>query len=101
MGIIARKHNPQVVNYNQLKGSGLFPRPEPVCQLTKCQSTSLPIPVSPIPQPVRLKTLVPLVATKQSPEDNKWMLNGITYPNFNSLWVNIPLRSFTILRTNG
>jgi hypothetical protein len=100
MGIIVRKHNPQNVNYNQLKGSGLFPR-GPICMLKKCRPTSRPVPISPVPKSLNRQALSPLCARKQSLKDNKWELNGARYPDFNTLWVNIPNKAYTILKTNG
>ena len=100
MGIIARKHNPKRVNYNQLKGSGIIPR-GPICKLEKCVPRPLPTPKKPVPIAARRPWPKPLIATKKSPKDNKWTLNGIRYPDFNSLWVNIPRGSFTVLKTNG
>jgi hypothetical protein len=100
MGIIARKHNPKNTNFNQLKGSGLIPR-GPICNVGKCIPESLPTPKKPVPKYIRRPAPKPLVATKKSPKSNKWCLNGVRYPDFNSLWVNIPRGSFTVLRTNG
>ena len=100
MAIIARKHNPKNTNYNQLKGSGLIPR-GPICNVGKCIPESLPTPKKPVPRMVRRTALKPLVAIKKSNKSNKWYLNGVRYPDFNSLWVNIPGRSFTVLKTNG
>lgn len=101
MSIIARKYDSRNTNYNQLKGSGLLPVLEPICKLDPCKPSSLPIPVGPVPRNRSIFPLKPLIAVKPSLKNNKWVLNGITYPNFNSLWANIPLKSFTILRTNG
>ena len=100
MGIISRKHNPKNTNFNQLKGSGLIPR-GPICNVGKCIPASLPTPRKPVPMGIRRPAPKPLVAIKTSPKDNKWVFNGRYYPDFNSLWVNIPGRSFTVLRTNG
>lgn len=98
--IIARKYDSKNTNYNQLKGSGIYPR-GPICTLEKCLPKSKPAPKKPVPKTLNKSAPDPLIATKQSPKDNKWTLNGVRYPDFNSFWVNIPRKSFTILRTNG
>jgi hypothetical protein len=100
MAIIAKKHDPKNTNYDQLKGSGLLPR-GPICALAKCKPKSLKTPKAPAPQYIKRPPPEPLIATKASPSSNKWTLNSIQYPTFNSLWVNIPRGSFTVLRTNG
>lgn len=100
MGIIARKHNPQNTNYNQIKGSGILPR-GPICMLEKCIPKGRPAPTKPVPQRIKRPAPKPLIAVKKAPKDNMWCLNGTRYPDFNTLWVNIPRGSFTVLRTNG
>jgi len=100
MAIIARKYNPKKTKFNQLQGSGILPRP-PFCTTSKCLPAPNPIPSRPTPQTLEKGIPEPLIAVKQSPKDNKWELNGQKFPDFNSLWVNIPRMSFTILRTNG
>lgn len=101
MGIIVRKHSSQNTNYNQLKGSGILPRNSQFCKLSKCQAQGLPTPNKPTPKRIQRNPPEPLCATKLSPKDNKWVLNKIHYPDFNTLWVNIPNKAFTILKTNG
>ena len=101
MGIIARKHDTKRTNYNQLQGSGLLPV-GPVCVLAKCKPKSQqPVPTSPVPKSINRPAPKPLVAIKASKSSNKWSLNGLQYPDFNSFWVNIPKMSYTIMRTNG
>ncbi len=100
MGIIARKFNSKNINYNQLKGSGILQRGL-ICTLPKCIPQPLPVPKTPIPQLINRPPPAALIAIKQSSKDNKWVLSGINYPNFNSLWVNIPRGSFTVLKING
>ena len=100
MGIIARKFNLKNTNYNQLKGSGLFQRGS-ICTLSTCIPQPLSVPKAPVPKLINRTPPVSLVATKQSSKNNKWVLSGIHYPTFNSLWVNIPRGSFTILKING
>ena len=100
MGIIVRKHNPQNVNYNQLKGSGIYSR-GPICRLNKCVPKSPSTPTMPKPKTIYRSAPKPLCATKNSVKKNKWSLNGAHYPDFNTLWVNIPNKAFTILKTNG
>lgn len=98
MGIIVRKQNSNNVNYNQLKGSGIYSR-GPICRLTKCKPAPNPTPTTPKPKTISRRIPTPLCATKVP--RNKWSLNGLTYPDFNSLWVNIPNKAFTILKNNG
>ena len=100
MPIIAKKYDPKNVNYDQLRGSGIYPR-GPICTLAKCKPKSQPAPTEPKPKKIRRPAPKPLIATKASPSDNKWTLNNIQYPDFNSLWVNIPRASFTVLKTHG
>jgi hypothetical protein len=102
MGIISRPHNSANTNYNQLKGSGILPTPNPICKLPKCKPKPLAVPRSPTPRPHKKFPLQPLVAKKLSKKDNRWQLGNTIYPNFNTLWVNIPYKNFTILKTpNG
>ena len=101
MVIISRKHDPKNINYNQLQGTGLLPVPGPVCTLDKCLPKPLPVPQTPVPKPARRLPPKPLIAVKPSKKSNKWVLNGVRYPDFNSLWVNIPRKSFTALKVNG
>ena len=100
MVIISRPHDVRKTNYNQLKGSGLL-RVGPICELAKCKPIGLSVPNKPVPMNIRRPAPKPLVAVKKSQKSNKWTLNGICYPTFNSLWVNIPRGSFTVLKTNG
>ena len=98
--ILARKHNTKNTKFNHIKGSGLIPR-GPICTIDSCLPKPLATPKKPIPRRITRNAPDPLIAIKKSPKDNKWYLNGVRYPNFNSLCVNIPGRSFTVLRTNG
>lgn len=93
--------DPKRVRYGNLRGSGLIPRPDPYCMLDSCKPTPNPTPTSPVPQPIDRPAPEPLCATKLGPDTNKWELNGIRYPNFNSLWVNIPRQRFARLKVNG
>jgi len=101
MAIIVRKHDTKKTKFNQLQGSGLLPVASPICTKPKCIPTRRGTPKGPVPQTRRRNIPKPLIATKQSPKDNKWELNGQKYPDFNTLWVNIPRASFTVLRVNG
>lgn len=101
MGLIVNKQNPKNVNYN-IKGSGLLYVPEPFCMAESCKPKPNPTPKGPTPKPKKKYDLVPLTATKQGPDTNKWELKGAIYPTFNSLWVNIPRQQYTLLkRRNG
>ena len=100
MAIIAKKYDPKNVNYNRLQGSGLFPV-SPICTLAKCKPKGSPAPKAPKPKKIKRPSPKPLTAVKASPSSNKWTLNNVQYSDFNSLWVNIPRQSYTILKTNG
>lgn len=93
--------DPKRVRYGNLKGSGLIPRPDPYCMETKCKPTPNPTPRLPTPQPINRPSSNPLCAEKLGPDTNQWRLNGIQYPNFNSLWLNIPKQQFTRLKVHG
>ena len=92
-----RVNNYKKVNYN-LQGSGLLPvSPAKLPGLYTFNQN----PKSPKPKRIVKSAPKPLIACKQSVKDNVWELNGVTYPTFNSFWVNIPRQSYTILKTNG
>lgn len=95
--IISRPHQASRINYNQIKGSGIYQRGS-ICQLDKCKPRPNTTPKSPKPTSLNKTPLTPLNATKLSSKDNKWRLRNTTYPNFNTLWVNIPNGNFTVLR---
>ena len=101
MGLKVNKQNPKNVNYDSLKGSGLIYRPDPFCMEEPCKPKPNPTPKGPVPRPKTQGELIPLIATKQGPATNKWELENIIYPTFNSLWVNIPRKQFTLLKRNG
>ena len=102
MVIIVRKHNPKNTRFDQLRGTGLLPVPNAICELPKCKPEPLTVPKSPKPKTSFRPAPTPLCARKSSKKDNKWSLRGITYPNFNSLWINIPQKRFTVLKVpNG
>lgn len=100
MAIIARKYDSKKTKFNQLQGSGILPVTA-LYTKPKCVPTPKPIPSKPTPQTLNRGIPKPLIATKQSPKDNKWELNGQKFPDFNSFWVNIPRASFTILKVKG
>ena len=99
MVIKSNKHNINNTKFNQLFGSGILPIV--ICTKAECVPTNNLKVSKIIPSNLNRKLPKAIVATKQSLKDNKWELNGIKFPTFNSLWVNIPRMSYTVLRING
>jgi len=97
MGLIVKRLNPKNINYNSLKGSGLI-KTDDICKLEQCKPTSNPINTSIVPKQKVQSKLIPLIATKISLSSNKWERGGQTFKTFNSLWINIPSRKYTVLR---
>lgn len=98
MQIIVRQQNPQNINYNN-NGLGFKVR-EPYCMEPECVPQPNSIPTSPTLKPKLYRPLQKLEACKTSKSSNNWKFQGATYPDFNSLWLNIPKR-FVVLRTDG